>query len=77
MIPQAQTALAAMALVIVGVLTGCLIFHAVPQGNQNLVTFALGALAGALTVGAGSKIADKIGSATNTVQSPPDPPPAK
>ncbi len=69
MMPQAQSVLAGVALVLVGVLTGCLIFHAVPQGNQQLVTFALGGLIGALTAGGASKIADKIGTANN-VQPP-------
>jgi hypothetical protein len=58
--PNAQTMLAAVALLIMGLLSGALIFHAVPQGNMQLVTFALGAISGALTVGGGAKLADKI-----------------
>lgn len=69
MSPQMQGVLAGVALVLLGVLTGCLIFVPVPQGNQQLVTFALGALSGALTVSGGRQIADKIGTAVN-VQSP-------
>ncbi len=69
---QSQTILAALALALVGVLTGCLIFHAVPQGNQQLVTFALGGLIGALTAGGASKLAEKIGTAVN-LQDPPQP----
>ena len=69
--PQAQTILAGMALVILGVLTGCLVFHEVPANNQQLVTFALRALSGALVVGGGSKLAEKIGTANN-IQPPPE-----
>ncbi len=72
MMPQSQSLLAGLALVLVGVLTGCLIFHAVPQGNQQLVTFALGGLIGALTAGGASKLAEKIGAAVN-LQDPPQP----
>jgi outer membrane lipoprotein SlyB len=59
-----NTVLAGVALVIMGLLSGALVFHAVPQGNQQLVTFALGAISGALTVSGASKAADKI--TTNT-----------
>jgi hypothetical protein len=68
--PQAQTILAALAMLIIGVLAGVLTFHAVPAGNKELVTFALGALSGALTVGGGAKLAEKIGAAVN-LQDPP------
>lgn len=54
------TILAGMALLIMGVLSGALIFHAVPQPNQQLVTFALGAISGALTVGGAQKVADRV-----------------
>ncbi len=64
------TWLAGVAMVIIGLLAGCLVFHAVPQGNQQLVPFALGALSGALTVGGGTRAADKIGTAINQVQLP-------
>ena len=59
--PQAQAILAGSALVILGVLTGCLIFVPVPQGNQQLVTFA-----------GGRQLAEKIGGAVN-LQVPPQP----
>ncbi len=72
MMNQSQTILAGLALALVGILTGCLIFHAVPQGNQQLVTFALGGLIGALTAGGASKLAEKIGTAVN-LQDPPQP----
>lgn len=61
--PAAQTVLAGIALIILGVLSGFLIFVPVPQGNQQLVTFAFGAISGALTVGG----AQKVVSAFNTV----------
>jgi hypothetical protein len=59
MIPQAQTVLALLAMVIIGVLAGLLVFHAVPAENKELITFALGALSGALTVGGASKLAER------------------
>lgn len=49
--PAAQTVLAAIAMALIGSLAAALVFHAVPAGNKELVTFALGALSGALTVG--------------------------
>jgi hypothetical protein len=52
--------LSVLALVIMGGLSAALIFHTVPQDNQQLVTFALGAISGALTVGGAGKLADKI-----------------
>jgi outer membrane lipoprotein SlyB len=64
--PNAQTVLAGMALVIMGLVCGALIFHAVPEPNQQLVTFALGAISGALTVGGASKVADKMTTNTGT-----------
>lgn len=70
--PSSASALAAMALAAMGLICTALIFHAVPQGNQQLVTFALGAISGALTVTGGSKIADKITTSTGanpTIQS--------
>lgn len=60
MIPTAQTALSTIALLIMGALSTALIFHQVPQGNMQLVTFALGAISGALTVGGGAKMADRV-----------------
>ncbi len=72
MIPQAQTVLTLLAMLIIGVLAGLLVFHAVPAENKELVTFALGALSGALTVGGGPKLAERIGAAVN-IQDPPQP----
>lgn len=75
---SAQSVLAGMALVIIGVLTGILCFHAVPQQNQQLVTFALGAIAGALTGGAAVKLADRITNSSGsdaTIQADPTSPP--
>ena len=72
MIPQAQTALTLLAMLIIGVLAGLLVFHAAPAENKELVTFALGALSGALTVGGGPKLAERIGAAVN-IQDPPQP----
>jgi hypothetical protein len=57
---SAQTALAGVALLLMGAIAGALIFHAVPQDNQQLITFALGAISGALTVGGATKVADKM-----------------
>ena len=60
MTPQAQTVLAGVALLMLGLLAGCMVFVAVPQGNQQLVTFALGALAGATTVGGAGHLAGAL-----------------
>lgn len=68
---QAQAILAGVALVMLGLLTGCMVFVAVPQGNQQLVTFALGALAGATTIGGAGHIA----SALKPPAQPPSPQP--
>ena len=70
MIPQAQTVLTLLAMLIIGVLAGLLVFHAVPAENKELVTFALGALSGALTLGGAPKLAERIGAAVN-LQDPP------
>ena len=59
MIPQAQTVLALLAMAIIGVLAALLVFHAVPAENKELITFALGALSGALTVGGASKLSER------------------
>ena len=60
MTPQAHTLLAGVALVMLGLLAGCMVFVAVPQGNQQLVTFALGALAGATTLGGAGHLAGAL-----------------
>jgi outer membrane lipoprotein SlyB len=73
----AQEILAGVALVIMGAISGALIIHAVPQGNMQLITFALGAISGALTVSGGSKIADKLTTSTGpgaTIQADAPPP---
>lgn len=51
-----QDALAAIALLLMGLLAALLIFFKVPDTNQQLVTFALGAISGAMTVGGVSKL---------------------
>lgn len=63
--PSASTILACLALLIMGIVTVALIFFAVPPGNSQLVTFSLGAIAGALTVGGANKVADKITNSTS------------
>ncbi len=68
MTPRAQAVLAGAALIMLGLLTGCLVFVAVPEGNRQLVTFALGALAGAITVGGAGHLAGSL-------KSPADPQP--
>ena len=60
MIPQAQTVLALLAMAIIGVLAALLVFRAVPAENKELITFALGALSGALTVGGASKLSERL-----------------
>jgi outer membrane lipoprotein SlyB len=62
--PQAQTVLAAAAMAILGVLAGLMMFFSVPAPNATSLTFILGAIAGALSVGGGSKIADKLTQST-------------
>ena len=61
-----QTILAFLAMLILGVLSMCLIWHAVPQQNQQLVTFITGAISGAITVGGGKVVADNLTSNANT-----------
>lgn len=58
--PHSQTVLAGIALVILGGIGCALVFQAVPSGNQQLLTFILGGLAGAITVGGANKVADTI-----------------
>lgn len=53
-----------MALIIMGILAGLLIFFPVPAENKEILIFVSGALSGALTMGGAAKIADKI-STTN------------
>ena len=63
-IPSAQAFLAGAALLIMGALGGVMLFQPIPQANATAMTFILGALAGALTVGGGNKIADKLTTST-------------
>ena len=65
---------AVLALLIMGALSAALIFRAVPQSNTELITFALGAIAGALTIGGGQKLADKI-TGSNVTGNTTDPQP--
>jgi xanthosine utilization system XapX-like protein len=58
--PNSQTILAAGALLILGALAGAMMLLPIPAPNATSLTFILGALAGALTVSGGSKIADKL-----------------
>jgi hypothetical protein len=69
MTSQAQAILAGVALIMLGLLTGCLVFVAVPEGNRQLVTFALGALAGATTLGGAGHLAGSLKAGTSP-QSP-------
>ena len=68
---SAEAVLAFVALVLIGVLVIVLVFHAVPQENQQLVTFVLGALSGALTVGGAKKVADKVSTQTGNINQGP------
>lgn len=69
--PSAESILAGIAIVLIGCMGFALIFHAVPPANQQLVTFVLGALSGALTVGAGKKVADKVTTQTGDINQGP------
>ena len=69
--PQTHAGLAGAAPVMMGLLTACLVFVAVPEGNRQLVTFALGALAGAATVGGAGHLAGSLRSGDE----PPTPQP--
>jgi outer membrane lipoprotein SlyB len=53
-----QTALSVLAMIALGVLGGLLVYQAVPPANVQLLTFILGAIAGAVTGGAAVKAAD-------------------
>ena len=58
--PSSQTALAGVALIVLGGLGAGLEFMPIPASNSTLLAAIIGALAGALTVAGGSKIADKL-----------------
>jgi hypothetical protein len=53
-----------MALLILGGLAFCFAFFGVPKENHDFIIYVLGALSGALTVGSGRKLADKITNST-------------
>jgi outer membrane lipoprotein SlyB len=77
-LPSSQTALAGLALIMLSVLGGLLVFHAVPTTNQTMLATIVGALAGALTVAGGQKLADKLSTTTtgdNAVITPNPTPP--
>lgn len=58
--PSADTVSAWIALLVLAVLAFLLVFNPVPLSNKELITFVLGAISGALTMGGGRKVADKI-----------------
>ncbi len=71
-LPSSQTALAVIALLIMGALALVMAFAVVPKENHDYMLILLGALAGALTVQGGGKIADKLTTSTGpdaTIQS--------
>ena len=57
---NAQDILAAIALVLMGAMGLTLCWQVVPPPNQQLVTFALGAISGAMTVGGAGKLANAL-----------------
>jgi hypothetical protein len=57
---NAQTIVAGIALVGVIVLSILFVIHPVPEQNHDYLVFTLGALAGAITVAGGSRMADQI-----------------
>lgn len=62
--PTGQTALAMVALLIMGAIALAMVFTAVPPPNHDYMLIMLGALAGALTVTGGQKLADKLTTST-------------
>ncbi len=61
---SAQDYLAGGALVIMGGLAAAMLVFPIPTANATSFTFVLGALAGALTVSGGQKVADKLTTST-------------
>jgi outer membrane lipoprotein SlyB len=57
-LPSTQTVLSVLAMIALGALGGLLIYQAVPPANAQLLTFILGAIAGAVTGGAAVRAAD-------------------
>jgi len=74
--PNSQTCLAIASLIILGALGGVMAFVPVPAANTTLLATIVGALAGALTVAGGSKLADKLTQtgAVNQADAPAQPP---
>ena len=65
--PNAQTILAGVALLILGVIALLLIYLPIPPQNDRLLTFILGTIAGAITFAEGQKL----------LGPPPPPPPTQ
>jgi outer membrane lipoprotein SlyB len=57
-LPSTQTVLGVLAMIALGALGGLLVYQAVPPANVQLLTFILGAIAGAVTGGAAVRAAD-------------------
>jgi len=57
-LPSTQTVLGVLAMIALGALGGLLVYRAVPPANVQLLTFILGAIAGAVTGGAAVRAAD-------------------
>ena len=57
-LPSTQTVLGVLAMIALGALGGLLVYQAVPPANVQLLTFILGAIAGAVTGGAAARAAD-------------------
>jgi hypothetical protein len=55
-----------MALSILGVLAGLLVFFTVPRENQQIVTFIAGAISGAITVAGGRAGAGRLSQTVTT-----------
>ncbi len=58
--PSTQAVLGVLAMIALGALGGFLVFHAVPAANVQLLTFILGAIAGAVTGGASVRAAEAL-----------------
>lgn len=58
--PSSETVTQWLALGVVAIIAFLLIFFEVPISNKELITFALGGIVGALSVGGNRKTADKV-----------------
>jgi hypothetical protein len=58
--------LSGLALIFLGVLGGLMLFVPIPKDNAQSVTFVLGALAGAVTMAGGTKVAKALGGPDGT-----------